>query len=192
LPNHHIHIEQLSDAELVKLFKNSGAEIYFAELYQRYTHLVFGTCMKYLKNQDESKDATMEIFEKLLSDFHRHEIQYFKSWLYTVAKNHCLMKLRKNQQEISLNNEEINHVSIMENDAENHHLFSDEISEEKLKSALMQLDNSQKICVELFYLKNKSYQQIVDDTGFSTLQVKSYIQNGKRNLKNILQPKKSV
>ena len=192
MSNHHIHIEQLSDIELVLQYKSTGNHIFFAELYQRYTHLVLGTCFKYLKNESESRDAVMDIFEKLLVDLRKHEVQYFKSWLYMVTKNHCLMQLRKqNEKPIPLDLVKPISENFVEN-SETIHLHTQSENEEKeLHVALNELNEQQKNCVEQFYFKNKCYQEIADSTGFTLNQVKSYIQNGKRNLKIILEKNKS-
>ena len=128
----------------------------------------------------------MEIFEKLLKDLSRHEISNFKSWLHTVAKNHCLMKLRsrKNKFAVRFENDEMN-LEVVEMNQLWHP--GDSLEKEKtltlLEKGIQQLNEHQKKCVELFYLDEKSYQEIVDLTGYSLLNVKSHIQNGKRNLK---------
>ena len=188
----HIHIEQLSDIELVLQYKQTGETIFFAELYQRYTHLVLGTCFKYLKIEAESRDAVMDIFEKLLVDLRKHEVQYFKSWLYMVTKNHCLMQLRKkNENHVPLDLVKPISDNFVENNEALHLHTQSENEERELYAALNELNEQQKTCVELFYLKNKCYQEIVDATGFTMMQVKSYIQNGKRNLKIILEKNQS-
>ena len=189
MPAQHIHIEQLSDIELVLQYKQTGETIFFAELYQRYTHLVLGTCFKYLKAEAESRDAVMDIFEKLLVDLRKHEVQHFKSWLYMVTKNHCLMQLRKlDNKSVSIDLIKPVADDFVEN-ADDFHLnkLNNDDDEKKLYEALNQLNEQQKICVEQFYLHNKCYQEIVDSTGFTMLQVKSFIQNGKRNLKITLE-----
>lgn len=158
-------------------------------LYQRYVHLVLGVCMKYLKNRDEAEDATMQVFEKLLVQLHQYEVNEFKFWIHTVAKNHCLYLLRKQQSHFK-NQKEMNKdfPVIMENEQssplDNENWKNAKL--EEMNGALMQLKEGQKICVELFYLQEKSYQEIVDQTGYSMLEVKSFIQNGKRNLKIML------
>lgn len=175
--------------ELVSAYKETGNNLFIGELYERYTHLVYGVCMKYLKNEDDSRDATIEIFEKLLTDLKRHEVQNFKSWLYSVAKNHCLMKFRKDKTLIENHpglQEEL--TSVMEWD-ENLHPDNGVDKEDQLvraEEAIRRLTSDQRLCIELFYLEEKSYQEIMQQTGFDFKQVKSFIQNGKRNLKNIL------
>lgn len=136
--------------------------------------------MKYLKDEDDSKDAVMQIFEKLLIDLKRHEVQNFKSWLHTVAKNYCLMQLRKKNPETPLTDNLVVEKENFLHREEGHEL------EERLtlmEEAIGQLNEQQKICVELFYLKEKCYQEISDQTGYTMNEVKSFIQNGKRNLK---------
>ena len=155
-------------------------------LYKRYAHLVLGLSIKYLKDEDEAKDAVMHIFEKLMSDLLKYEVQYFKSWLYTFSKNHCLMVLRTKQsrlgKEIDL---QIHASSFMETET-NLHLNTYETREGEynaLDKAMGELNNEQRKCIELFYLKEKSYQEIAQSTGYTLNEVKSFIQNGKRNLK---------
>lgn len=136
--------------------------------------------MKYLKDEDNSKDAVMQIFEKLLSDLRRHEVQHFKSWLHTVARNYCLMQLRKKNPETPLDDNLVVEKEHFLHREEGHEL------EERLtlmEEAITQLNEQQKLCVELFYLKEKCYQEISDQTGYTMNEVKSFIQNGKRNLK---------
>jgi RNA polymerase sigma-70 factor (ECF subfamily) len=189
LPELHYNIKNLTDADLVSKYKETSDNIFVGELYERYMHLVYGVCMKYLANAEDSRDATIEIFEKLLVDLKRHDVQQFKGWLYSVAKNHCLMKFRKDRGRIE-NHPELQQelVSVMEWD-ENMHLDNGVGKEEELQvmeKAIQQLQEEQRLCIELFYLEEKSYQEIMEETGFDFRQVKSYIQNGKRNLKIIL------
>jgi RNA polymerase sigma factor (sigma-70 family) len=179
--------DQLSntDEELISRFKETGNNFFMGELYKRYTHLVFGLCMKYLKDEDASKDMVMDIFEKILLRIHKEEISFFKSWLYIVAKNECLMKLRKADYTVQIENVS---GALMEN-GEGVHLNEEENKEAVLRAlekGVQMLNDNQKKCIELFYLQQRSYQEVADHTGFSLNEVKSHIQNGKRNLKNYL------
>ncbi len=180
------HIRNLSDAELVAKYKESGENICVGELFSRYMHLVFGVCMKYMKDEDLAKDLQSHIFERLLSDLLKHEVENFKGWLFSVAKNHCLMHLRSSQS--LLKNQKAfknDHKPDMESMHDLHHnpVLEKERELTKLETGIQQLNEEQKVCVDLFYLKEKSYKEIVDMTGYSLKDVKSYIQNGKRNLK---------
>jgi len=182
-------IQQLDDKQLLEQYRNTQNKNVVAVLYQRYAHLVFGVCMKYLKNKDEAEDASMQVFEKLLTTLLQYEVNEFKFWIHTVSKNHCLYILRKQQSQFR-NQKEMNKdfPVIMENEQssplDNENWKNAKL--EEINGALMQLKEGQKICVELFYLEEKSYQEIVDQTGYSMLEVKSFIQNGKRNLKIML------
>ena len=182
-------IKILNDAELISRYRETGENDFAGELYERYTHLVFGVCVKYLGNEEDARDATIEIFEKLLTDLKRHEVQNFKAWLYSVAKNHCLMKFRRDKTRIE-NRPELQEdlMTVMEWSTSPHlnNGTVDEADHEKVVEAIGQLNNEQRICIELFYLQEKSYDIISQETGFNYKQVKSYIQNGKRNLKIIL------
>jgi RNA polymerase sigma factor (sigma-70 family) len=152
-------------------------------LYERYGHLVLGLSIKYLKNKDEAQDAVIQIFTNLLSDLKKHKIQYFKSWLYVYSKNYCLMELRKRQSMLKKELELKENVHLVMDFSNPDHLNEKEAQIVIMERAIELLNNEQKTCIELFYLKNKSYVEIEEITGFSNNEVKSYIQNGKRNLK---------
>ena len=172
-----------SDSQLINNFLESGDNVFVGELYKRYGHLVLGLCIKYLKDKDEAEDAVMTIFGQLLNDLKKHKVEYFKSWLYTYSKNYCLMQLRKKQNQLKkeLDVKE-NEIFLMDyNNIE--HLNEKEQQISLMQSALSELNKEQKECLELFYLSNKSYTEIVTITGYNNNEVKSHIQNGKRNLK---------
>ena len=182
----------VTDVELISLYKRTGDNSHVGELFKRYSHLVFGVSMKYLKDEDESKDAVMQVFEKLLEDLKKYSIENFKSWLHTTTKNHCLMKLRS-MQTVFLKSEELkkDYPVIMESEDELHldTVDANEFYLSQLGGTIETLIDEQKNCIELFYLKGKCYQEVAEITGYSMLQVKSYIQNGKRNLKIFIQNK---
>lgn len=177
---------QYSDNELITEYKSTKNNVLVGILYKRYSHLVLGLCFKYLKDEDDAKDAVMQIFEKLINDLLKHNIDFFKSWLYTFSKNHCLMIIRNRQsklkKEIDL---QIHADSFMETEQLNHLTVASEKEKQftQLENAIIELSTDQKRCIELFYLQEKSYAEIVDITGFTMNEVKSFIQNGKRNLK---------
>ncbi len=177
------NIAKLSDIELINEYKESRAQKYVSELYSRYAHLVMGVCLKYLKNEPEAKDTTQDVYGILVKKLMTHEVSNFSSWLYQLTKNECLMLLRKNKR--------IELIQIDEQIVEEEEsLLSEketlEIKIEKLLEEIENLKPAQSECVKLFYLKKKSYKEIVAQTSFSEKEVKSYIQNGKRNLKNQL------
>jgi RNA polymerase sigma-70 factor (ECF subfamily) len=169
------------DLGLIQLYKESGDKDYVGELYTRYTALVYGVCLKYLKNRDESKDAVMQIFEKLLKILLVHEIENFKSWLYATARNHCLMELRSQKGKTNVDITQ----RVMENDFVLHlEEESDvEVDLRKLDKCLDELVVDQKQCVRLFFLEERCYKEISELTRLDLNKVKSHIQNGKRNLK---------
>jgi RNA polymerase sigma-70 factor (ECF subfamily) len=177
----------LSDQELIDKFVRSGDNETVGQLYERYGHLVLGLCLKYLKNRDEARESTLLIFEKLLIDLKKHKISYFKSWLYVYSKNFCLMELRKRQSKLK------NELEIQENQVilvdfnQDEHLKEKEAQIVLLEHAVALLSEDQKVCIELFYLQNKSYNEITVLTGLSPNDVKSKIQNGKRNLKLLME-----
>lgn len=182
-------IKQLDDKALLEQYKQTADKQVIAVLYERYMHLVFGVCMKYLKNRDEAEDATMQVFEKLISTLQQYEVNEFRFWIHTVAKNHCLYILRKQQSQFKNQKEMNKDFPVIMESEEHHTLLNGNWKNKKLDEmglAINQLKDEQKLCVELFYLEEKSYKEIADQTGFTMLDVKSYIQNGKRNLKIML------
>jgi RNA polymerase sigma-70 factor (ECF subfamily) len=174
-------LSELTDAELILAYKNSQQKELVGELYKRYTGLVYGVCLKYLKERELAKDAVMQLFEKLLTTLLTHEVSQFKSWLYVSARNHCLMHLRSMKGKIQV---EIS-PSLMENQGEEHLNDGAELENNlsKLEKCIETLNTEQKKCVQLFFLQERCYQEVSEHTGYDLLKVKSYIQNGKRNLK---------
>ncbi len=182
----------ISDEELIHRYRNSHETLYIGELYQRYTHLVFGVCMKYFRNQAEAEDATMQIFEKLIADLKKHHVIAFKPWLHTVVKNHCMMKFRKDSTE-SKKKTILKYETgdVVENPEENHQemALEKEFVLQHLHEGIQELKGEQRVCIELFYLKDKSYNEVSEATGYTLNEVKSFIQNGKRNLKIFISSK---
>ena len=171
----------LTDKELVDLYKKSTGLDALGELYRRYMDLVYGVCLKYLKNNEAAKDSVMQIFEELVAKLKKHEVENFKSWLYQVAKNHCLMQLRspKNLKTVEIS------PTLMQNE-ENVHLngvLEREENLEKMEHCLKTLTDDQQTAIRLFYLEGKCYNEIVEATGREWKDVRSFIQNGRRNLK---------
>jgi RNA polymerase sigma factor (sigma-70 family) len=176
---------QLSDKELVERYRYSYDTAYIGVLFERYTPLLFGVCMKYLENEERSKDAVMEVFEKVLTDLRRHDVEEFRPWIYTVAKNHCLMGIRKEKTTDARQEEYARFASAIVEMDEIVHLngAEDPINDAQLYAAIGNLKDDQQLCVRLFYFEKKSYEQIQEMTGLSFKEVKSHLQNGKRNLK---------
>ena len=180
------NIKALSDEQIIEEYKKTSDKDWVGELYKRYTRFVFLVSMKYLKNEERCQDAVMQIFEKLFIDFHKHNIEKFKPWLHTVTRNHCLILLRKDQSKLQKEKKyQIEQDTFMETE-EDLHLDNTNDKDKQLnclKEAILDLNDEQKLCIELFYIQEKSYREIADETGFPEKKVKSYIQNGKRNLK---------
>ena len=177
-----------NDQELVQQYQRTGDLECIGKLFERHTEMVYLVCMKYLQNEEDSKDATMQVFENIVVALKRHEVQNFKSWLHSIAKNHCLMQLRSQKSRTTKALANTNSSSI-ETVTEWHQSEADQHEQElqALEKGLMDLPEEQRTCLELFYLQNKSYREIAEITGCSLNNVKSYIQNGKRNLKNYVE-----
>ena len=176
-----IHNTSLTDKELVALYKQSGDLAILGELYQRYMELVYGVCLKYFKEPETAKDSVMQIFEELVLKLKKHEVENFKGWLHQLAKNYCLMQLRtpKNMKTVEMK------IELVQSE-ENVHLngaLEKEENFKKLEYCLSTLTDDQRQTIKLFYLDGKCYNEIVEITGQEWNQVRSLIQNGRRNLK---------
>lgn len=180
------YLKHLSDVELVALYKKQTDKQVIAELYKRYTHLILGMCIHYFKDRDEAKDMVLRIFEKLLHELKKREVENFKGWLTFVVRNYCISEIRKKQSQQKRDLLYQYQVRQQVIELDNEDVAEHENKLEQLEKALKFLNPFQKKCIELFYLKNRSYTQIVELTGYSLNEVKSYIQNGKRNLKLLI------
>lgn len=178
----------ITDAQLLELYHKDGNNEWLGILMQRYTLLLYGVCMKYLKNEEEAKDAVQQIFLKAISELNKYQVTYFKSWLYMVTRNYCLMQLRDKGKHATPITEKMIVADTEDADDIINHRQKDEALE-AMEEALQELNEDQKKCVTFFYLQKKSYTEIAEITGYTAMQVKSYIQNGKRNLKIILEKK---
>lgn len=174
-------INEQDDLSLIAAYQKSGDLEVLGTLYNKYMHLVFGVCFNYFKDEEQSKDAVMQIFEELVVKLKVHQVQNFKSWLHVLSRNHCLMALRKSAKNPT--------VAMEDNFVENGdfvHLDIDDTKETQLtimEKCMETLTEEQRRSVDLFYLQEKCYKEVADITGYDMLKVKSYIQNGKRNLK---------
>jgi RNA polymerase sigma-70 factor (ECF subfamily) len=179
------HSKDDADDVLLERYAKSGDLELLGELYSRHTEMVYYVCLRYFKDEEKSKDAVMHIFEELINKVNRQEIKDFGKWLYVVTKNHCLMDIRarKNTYEISLDEfvEFPLHLHPQESYVEKEERMS------RMERCMDKLPDKQKVSIDLFFLNEKCYKEIVETTGFSMKEVKSYIQNGKRNLKNCME-----
>ena len=173
-----------SDSEMLEHYLETRDLEILGELYNRYIHLVYGVCLKYLNNRDESKDAVNRIFENMISEIPKFEIKNFRSWIYVVTKNHCLMEIRKNKSEKRRFEKFSEHV-FMESTEVLHPIDEAPESnlEEQLKQCIEKLKKEQQKCIHLFYYEKQCYKEIAEKLDLEEKKVKSYIQNGKRNLK---------
>ncbi|MCK7554528.1 sigma-70 family RNA polymerase sigma factor [Chitinophaga sedimenti] len=182
--------QNLTDLELLQRYKTDGNSEWIGILFDRYAILLLGLCMKYLKHEEDARDSVQHIFLKVLSEVHKHEVQHFKAWIYQVAKNHCLMQLRKTNTRYAKELDETTMGGASEPELEKEAKAEKEHKDlmlENMQDAMSMLNAEQQTCVKQFYLDKRSYQEIADDTGYSLSHVKSYIQNGKRNLKLLLE-----
>ena len=184
-----------SETELLREYSQTGDLSVLGKLYEPQMEMVFAIAMKYFKDEDEAKDTVMALFEELIPKLRIHEVENFKPWLGMVTRNYCLMELRKKTVEVSIfeviNDEEDENISnsFMEFSISEHHTDSLDLEHNlsKLEDCMKTLNQEQKQSIELFFMQEKTYQEVSQLTGFEVNKVKSYLQNGKRNLKICLE-----
>jgi RNA polymerase sigma factor (sigma-70 family) len=179
--------KHISDQELLERFYVGRDNQWLGILLERYTLLLLGVCMKYLKNEEQARDSVQQIFLKAITELQKYRVEYFKSWIYMVAKNYCLMQLRDRPGKNTIEVRESIGAEADETDKES--LLLNEKTYDYMGEALKELNADQQLCVTLFYMEKKSYQQITEQTGYSMMQVKSHIQNGKRNMRILIEKK---
>lgn len=180
--NQHMDNSRLTDEDLLNAWRTDGDNRRLGTLLQRYTTLLYGVAMKYLHDTGMAEDAVQQVFEKVLTHLPQDGISNFKGWLYVLMRNHCLQLLRDRGRFTS--DEVLPQIASHTEDAEE--VKWQEYTLRQLEEAITELAAGQRTCIELFYLKKNSYEQIIAQTGYTFMQVKSYIQNGKRNLKTLL------
>ena len=175
----------MTDQELLERYYDSRENDWLGILLQRYTLLLLGVCMKYLKEEEEARDCVQQIFIKVITELGKYRVEYFKSWIYTIARNHCLMKLRdQHGHPVELSDAML---AAWDDEPGSKQHWEKEQWLDWMGQSLEELGKEQKLCVILFYLQKRSYQDIATATGFTLMQVKSHIQNGKRNLKLLME-----
>lgn len=174
-----------SDRELLDKFSNTGDMEYLAELFSRYAHLIFAVSLKYLKSKEDAEDMSIRLFEVLSVKIPNQDIINIGGWIHTVTRNECLMQIRSKSRE---KQRELIFAESVENDYPEHHNIEtdNEESLRKLEDCINSLVKEQKKCIELFYMQEKCYKEIANLTGYELKKVKSYLQNGKRNLVNCM------
>lgn len=183
LPNRNKTYQHLTDAELLERFYTTRDNKWLGILLPRYTVLLLGVSMKYLRHEEDARDAVQQIFLKVIAELPKYKVEYFKSWVYMIARNHCLMRLRNLKS-----SREMNHPFDEETgSAQEPHDTTETLEKEarmlSLEENLRKLSKEQYECIHLFYMKKNTYDEIAQKTGYSLSQVKSYLQNGKRKLK---------
>lgn len=182
---------QLTDEELVQRFADTANQACFEELYRRYKHLSFGVCLKMMKNEDDSRDIVSEVFRILYQKLPAAQVKSFKSYLYAVSRNECIARLRQRKSEANKLADwrytEKPEMDFVENDNMASLIDGEPSMETTVENAVQLLGEEQRTCIHLFFYENKSYKDIAEKTGYTEKQVKSYLQNGKRNLRIMLE-----
>lgn len=175
---------KFSDLQLLRHYRTTKNARYMSEIYRRYSHLILGSCIKYLKNECLAEDALMELFAKLIVKLRDFTPLNFGGWLYIVTRNHCLEMLRKMKSIPAMESIEIVGFNLSQDEDDSY--WERECTANMVEEAIKNLPERQQRCIQLFYIQGNSYQQVAKLTSYSFKEVKSHIQNGRRNLGNYL------
>lgn len=175
--------EQLTDEQLLGKYLSGSESRYLGQLYERYMPMVYGICLKIMRDPGKAEDAVMNIYEELTRKVKEHEIGSFRGWLYVLARNHCLMEWRKNHRRPTDLHEDMGRYDAVEE------AFQYELPKDgtPLEKCMDELPPQQRNSVQWFYYEDKSYKEIADLIAEDVGKVRSYIQNGRRNLKICLE-----
>jgi RNA polymerase sigma-70 factor (ECF subfamily) len=187
LLNRRSYLRKLSDEEIISLYKEKQWAGCIDELYQRYSHMVFGVCLKYVKQIENAEDLTLSLFASLTDKLMQHQVLHFKSWIYVSARNSSLMFLRAKKINTELKDDDLLY------DNGDQQLDEKLEQDELIESVILlfeELKEEQRLCIQLFYLQKKSYEEVAEMTNYSMKEVKSHLQNGRRNLKLLLEKRK--
>ncbi len=176
-----------ADDELVSAYRQSGDAQLVSMLFQRYLDLMYGVCLKYLKDPENARDAVMEIYSILCEKLRHHNVSHFRGWLHVLTRNHCLMKLRTGQKMKFTEADPAGFVQSGENPHPDQEWLEKELQLNRLEDCIGQLAAEQKRSITLFYLEKKCYQEIAAITGQEWNKVRSHIQNGRRNLRQCME-----
>lgn len=175
----------VTETELLTRYRETKKPHDLLPLYQQYAGLIYGWCLRYLGTPERAEDAGAEIFPILLTKAAEHEVTNFSSWLQTLVRNHCLMQLRREKRDPL----QLSGGSLMQMEGLRHQGKVEEHTDTRpLYRCLKQLRDEQRQCIRLFYLQTgESYRSIAERLNLSVGQVRSHIQNGRRNLKSCLE-----
>lgn len=173
------------DESLLDKYHSSNDLAVLGELYAKHSEMVYYVCLRYFKEEEKSKDAVMQLFEELIVKVKKQHIQDFSKWLYVVAKNFCLMELRSAKKYLEISTDEFVEFPPNLHPQESYAEKEERLS--LLENCMEKLPEKQRVSIDLFFINQKCYQEVVEMTGFSMKDVKSFIQNGKRNLKNCME-----
>jgi len=192
-------LDERSDETLASEYRSSKDQKVLGILYGRYLELMYGLCLQYFKDAARAEDATIDIYEELRVKLLKHKVENFRPWMYRLARNHCLMVLRRGASHMTMDSSSVaTHEGLDPADmqlADNLHLRGEAMEKEQLLLALEActdaLPENQSICIRRFYLHGESYADIAATLAFTVGKVRSAIQNGRRNLKICLEGKQT-
>ena len=153
-----------------------------SDFFVLYREDVLGLCYYYTRDVELSKDLTMDTFETYLKRGKKGPvINDIKSYLLGIARNLCMAHFKKSKRTQSIEESVLQFMEYEDENAPN----GEEVID-RLMMSMCKLTTDQRRCVELFFIKGCSYNQISKKLNFSYNEVKSFIQNGKRNLKKLM------
>ncbi len=177
-------LRQMTDDQCLKRIA-AGEEEPFQVLFERYGELVFGYCVKLLKDRERAEDASQEAWVKIIKNANKYECQgKFRAWLLQITRNTCFSlfrDLKKNRTEDVSDHEieDMSQKSILD-------LMSAEENKAKLKKCIEDLPENQRLALLVWMTEDKSYEEIAEHMQTSVSAVKSLLFRSRQSLKEML------
>jgi len=164
----------------------SGQKNLFRLLVRQHEKAVYGMGLSFFRNQEDASDFTQEVFLKAYRSLARFEGRSrFSTWLYKIAYNTALNEVNRRKEYISLAEEDENKL-VNSNDTPERIALRN-AAKKAVRAAIAELPERFRICVDLFYFYDRSYQEIEAITGIPVNTIKSHVFRSKILLREKLE-----
>lgn len=179
-----VHEAQASDEDVVKLVQGGKKELY-REIVIRYETKLLRYATYLLRDEDEAADVVQSAFVKAYINLQGFNTKKkFSSWIYRIVHNEAINAIKKKHKEISLDdNDWVKNIADDQESAEEE--ISREQAQEVLRQHLADMPVTYSEPLELFYIEEKSYEEISDILHLPMGTVGTRISRGKKALKKI-------
>ncbi|KGN77052.1 hypothetical protein HW49_11025 [Porphyromonadaceae bacterium COT-184 OH4590] len=158
-----------------------GDRFAFSSLVRYFQSKIFSLTFRMLCNEDEAKDVMQDVFIKAWLHLNDYDSKYhFSTWLYRIASNLCLDKIKSFEKTHLTTIKEYNIASNQNIETE---LINKEIAH-NIKQLTNRLSAKQKLLFTLRYLEELDIPEIIDITGMSAAKIKSNLYLARKTITN--------